>query len=230
MFRLVAVLGLPLISGIISIAPSPSASVHASQATPTAGGDLVYVPIADALVEAASPNTNHGNSPNLRADGGKDPAVESYLMVLGQRRSRADRPRRSPYIRDVRHQSGTGRLRPPRVGRRPGSPGPTARHAPPIRLPPRPVTPDTWVEFDVTAVVTGNGTYSFVLATSSADGLNFSARESGQTAPQLVITPGDRSLESPSPVASPVSADTAIVLAAGDVTSCKSTGPRRPVS
>src|SRR4029079_1353743 len=88
-----------------------------------------------------------------------------------------------------------------------------------------PVTPDMWVEFDVTAVVTGNGTYNFVLATSSADGLNFSARESGQTAPQLVITPGDRS-SSPVPVASPVSADTAIVLTAGDVTSCKSTAAR----
>ena len=50
-----------------------------------------------------------------------------------------------------------------------------------------------WVEFDVTAIVTANGTYSFVLATSSSDGLNFSAREAGDSAPQLVITPGDRS-------------------------------------
>jgi calcineurin-like phosphoesterase family protein len=226
MFRLIAVLGLLLISGIVSVAASPSATVHASQATPNAGGDLVFVPIADALVEEASPNTNHGNSPRLRVDGGKDPAVESYLTF-----SVSDIP--GPIGRAVLRLFATSDTK---VGPAVyaaasdwSESGITWANRPSRTTDPvastGPVTPDMWVEFDVTAVVTGNGTYNFVLATRSADGLNFSARESGQTAPQLVITPGDRS-SSPVPVASPVSADTAIVLTAGDVTSCKSTAAR----
>lgn len=71
MFRLVAVLGLLLISGIISIAQSPPQSVEAIQATPTASGDLVFTAVADARVEAASPGSNFGGSPKLRADGGR---------------------------------------------------------------------------------------------------------------------------------------------------------------
>ena len=80
MFRLVAVLGLLLISGIILIAQSPPQSVEAIQATPTASGDLVFTAVADARVEAASPGSNYGGSPKLCADGGKDPAVETHLM------------------------------------------------------------------------------------------------------------------------------------------------------
>ena len=87
----------------------------------------------------------------------------------------------------------------------------------------------TWVEFNVTAVVTGDGSYSFVLATGSADGLNFGARESDSTAPQLLIASTNSSASqssAASPVSSPVSGDTATVLAAGDITSCKSTASR----
>ena len=39
------------------------------------------------------------------------------------------------------------------------------------------VAPGTWVSFDVTALVTGNGTYAFDLATASADETVFSSRE-----------------------------------------------------
>ena len=43
-----------------------------------------------------------------------------------------------------------------------------------------------WVEYDVTALVSGNGTYSFVLVNTSADAVSFSSRE-GAHPPQLVI-------------------------------------------
>jgi Right handed beta helix region len=46
---------------------------------------------------------------------------------------------------------------------------------------------NAWVEVDVTKAVNGNGTYSFVLATSSTDGSDYRSRESG-TAPRLVVT------------------------------------------
>ena len=44
-----------------------------------------------------------------------------------------------------------------------------------------------WVEFDVTSLVTGNGTFSFVLAGTSTDGLDLSSKE-GVNAPELVVT------------------------------------------
>jgi hypothetical protein len=48
----------------------------------------------------------------------------------------------------------------------------------------------TWAEFDVTPLVIGNGTYTFILAGTSTDGIDMSSREATNTAqrPQLVVT------------------------------------------
>ncbi|WBC15000.1 DNRLRE domain-containing protein [Micromonospora sp. WMMA1998] len=48
----------------------------------------------------------------------------------------------------------------------------------------------SWYEVDVTAAVTGNGTFSFGATSTSSDGAYHSSRESGGNAPQLVITTG----------------------------------------
>ncbi|MBI3181821.1 MAG: hypothetical protein HYZ28_06725 [Myxococcales bacterium] len=45
----------------------------------------------------------------------------------------------------------------------------------------------TWVEYDVTAAVTGNGTFAFKLVADSSNGTDASSRE-GSNPPQLVIT------------------------------------------
>ncbi|CAN5828043.1 hypothetical protein BH23ACT10_BH23ACT10_17610 [soil metagenome] len=45
----------------------------------------------------------------------------------------------------------------------------------------------TWVEFDLTGTVTGNGTYDLALITSSTDGVKFASRDDAE-APELVIT------------------------------------------
>ncbi|HMQ51351.1 MAG TPA: DNRLRE domain-containing protein, partial [Anaerolineae bacterium] len=46
---------------------------------------------------------------------------------------------------------------------------------------------DTWVEYDLTGHVTGNGTYSFVFLADGSDGIRFESRESS-TPPQLGLT------------------------------------------
>jgi hypothetical protein len=48
---------------------------------------------------------------------------------------------------------------------------------------------NTWVEYDVTAAVQGNGSYAFVLAALSDDGVDLSSRE-GSFPPQLLVTVG----------------------------------------
>jgi hypothetical protein len=50
----------------------------------------------------------------------------------------------------------------------------------------------SFVEWNVTPLVTGNGDASFVLATTSFDGANFASRENSTTSrrPQLIVTFG----------------------------------------
>ncbi len=53
------------------------------------------------------------------------------------------------------------------------------------------ITSGTWVEYDVTSVVKGDGTYNFILMTDTADGLRAMSKEATNR-PQLVLTVGGR--------------------------------------
>ena len=46
---------------------------------------------------------------------------------------------------------------------------------------------NSWVKYNVTTAVTGNGTYTFVLATNVTDGITFNSREASSNQPRLVI-------------------------------------------
>jgi hypothetical protein len=52
------------------------------------------------------------------------------------------------------------------------------------------ISSGSWVEYNVALVVTGNGTYSFRLAQTSTDGVDFRSREYSDSTlrPQLVVT------------------------------------------
>ena len=50
------------------------------------------------------------------------------------------------------------------------------------------VSRNTWYELDVTQAVTGNGTYSLAVTSTNSDGAYYDSRETGSTAPQLVVT------------------------------------------
>ncbi len=53
------------------------------------------------------------------------------------------------------------------------------------------VSANTWIEFDVSPLVTGDGTYSFVLVPTSSDGVDVYSRETTTiNKPQLVLTIG----------------------------------------
>jgi hypothetical protein len=58
---------------------------------------------------------------------------------------------------------------------------------------------NSWVEYNVTPLVTGTGTYSFDLATNSTDGVDFYNREAASLRPELVITTGVPDTQKPSP-------------------------------
>jgi hypothetical protein len=49
------------------------------------------------------------------------------------------------------------------------------------------MTAGTWTEYNITAQITGNGTYNFVFKPDSTNGVTFNSREGGSP-PQLVLT------------------------------------------
>jgi len=53
-----------------------------------------------------------------------------------------------------------------------------------------PVAKSTWVEFDVTAALSGNGAISFVLTGPAKDAFAAYSRQTSGKAPQLVVIAG----------------------------------------
>ena len=168
-------------------APSNTATV-----TPGIGTRLVFAPEADARVQEANPTTNYGRS-YLRTDGGSDPDTESVLRftVAGGSgavasaklrvyaySSTSDGPAVSGATSEWAESSVTWATRPATTSGPRDDKGPIAEK--------------TWVEYDVTPLVTGNGTYTFRLATASTDGVYMYSREASTATlrPELVVTFG----------------------------------------
>jgi hypothetical protein len=151
--------------------------------------------LADARVQESTPTTNYGTS-QLRTDGGSDPDVESYLRFsVGAFLGRIQSAK-------LRVHASSGTLNGPAVyttsnawsergitwSNRPGRTSVARDDKGAIGA-------NSWVEYDVTPFVRGNGTYSFVLATSSRDNVDFFSRESSLK-PRLVVSTTSGRLES----------------------------------
>ncbi|MBN1173332.1 MAG: metallophosphoesterase, partial [Micromonosporaceae bacterium] len=74
------------------------------------------------------------------------------------------------------------------------------------------VTASPWYELDVTDAVTGNGTHSFALTSSSTDGADYDAREAGWNGPQLILDLVATDAGDP------------VLVGAADIALCSSTG------
>ncbi|MGH2944714.1 MAG: DUF7594 domain-containing protein [Solirubrobacteraceae bacterium] len=188
-----------------------AASVLAALALPAgaqaAGEVLTFATNADARVSESSPWSNYGASSYLRVDGGSDPDVESYVsftvsglpgpVARARLRLRATTgTSNGPTVHAVTglwQESGiTWNTRPAREAAALADLGT--------------VTGSTWAELDVTARVTGEGTYDFALVPASSDGVDFASREAGATTqPELVVEMADGA---------------PVVAAAGDIAGC----------
>ncbi|WP_436496079.1 CBM96 family carbohydrate-binding protein [Actinokineospora sp. HUAS TT18] len=81
------------------------------------------------------------------------------------------------------------------------------------------VSQNTWYEINVLSQISGNGTFSIGVTSSSSDGADFDSRESGSTtAPQLVITTGTTTTTTPptTTTTQPPSGDP-VLVGAGDI-------------
>ena len=189
---------------------------------------LTFKAEADARVEERKPTTNTGSSDYLEAIQVNRHSVESYIrftvngiadVIQGARLrvySTTDTSRDGPAVYAADNnwtETGiTWNNRPARLGEASDNKDSTRRYS--------------WIEYDVTALVAGNGTYTFVLAGDSNDGVRFSSRESSN-GPQLIITlasgtPASTPTPKPSatPTASPTPLGQAVLVGAGDIATC----------
>jgi hypothetical protein len=154
---------------------------------------LSFGPSADATVRSSDPDRNFGTDDLLRADRGPGAAMESYLRfdVKGLQGS-ASRAVLRLYV-ERGSVTGPSVFRTANGWKESGRDGITWARRPDRRGGPLAAlgaaAADRWVEYDVSSAVTGNGTVSFVLATSSVDGTDFSSRHGAPAQrPQLVVT------------------------------------------
>jgi glucose/arabinose dehydrogenase/PKD repeat protein len=171
-------------------------STYTATYRPASSTTLTFLPSADARVQEANPTTNYGTSATLRADGGVDPDVDSYLMfpVTGVSGPVTAAKLRIHTTSTATSASGNG---PAAYATTTGWTetgitwnNRTARTTGALEDKGA-IAADTWVEYNVTAAgITGNGTYAFVVATSSNDGTDFHSRQATTFRPELVLTIG----------------------------------------
>ena len=151
---------------------------------------LTFSPVADSYVRQASPASNYGTNIKLWVEAGTNANYETNLSFTV---SGAPGPAQSAKLRlyatsgtvdgpaiyatnNNWTQTGvTWNTRPARTSARLDDKGAIASN--------------TWIEFNVTPLLSGNGTYSFVLVSTSTDSASFSSREGSQP-PQLVLSFG----------------------------------------
>jgi acid phosphatase type 7 len=216
--------GPELVITFASATPTAASDAAYSGATATESENaLTFTAEADAYVVQAAPETNHGSSDTLPADGNSGTAEISYIRFSVSEIKEA--------IQNVKLRLFTTNG----IGEGPtvhfadsswieaGAQGITWEQQPtllsgPINAP-APVEEGFWVEYDVTAAVIGDGTYTFALIGDGSEEIDFSSRE-GAAAPELVVTTGLESATSTPPSVSQSSSDGVILVGAGDIATC----------
>ena len=175
------------------------AATNSPTFTPTtgSGSTLTFAAVADTRVSQASPTTNYGTATTILVDGDSGAAQTGYirftangisgsiqsakLRVYCTTNGTANGP--AAYLADSQWiESGTGGMT---WNTQPALLSGAFDNKGAIGM-------DSWVEYDFTALVTGNNTYTFALVADSSDGITFSSRE-GTTPPQLVVALGPTS-------------------------------------
>ena len=185
--------GIPLPTASRTATPTGS-QVPAATNTSGSGNTLLFAANADARVAQASPSTNYGTATTLQADGNAGSVQTSYLRfttggISGAIQSvklrifcTTNGTENGPAVHLANNnwiESGSGGMN---WNNRPALAGGAVDNKATIAT-------NSWVEYDVTSLVTGNATYTFALVADSTDGVVFSAREGAQP-PQLVVTLG----------------------------------------
>ncbi len=156
-------------------APTPT-PIATPTPTPATSGTATFNPAADSYVDTSQTGTNFGKSTQIRIDG--SPSVNGYLTfnvtgITGTVTSAALR-----LFANSAQSTGFTAYSVPNTTW--GETTITASNAPPFATAlgsSGKLTAGTWAAADVTAAITGNGTFSFGIATTNATAVSFSSRE-----------------------------------------------------
>src|SRR5215211_1543568 len=198
-------------------------SVTSTNNAQAEGGSTLFTAEADARVRQSDPTTNYGGDITLHADGESGSEIESFIQfTVTEGAGPIQSARLRLYVTDNGTQDG------PAVYATSNSwtedsitwdnrPAPTSDAVDNKDH----LSANSWVEYDVTSLITGSGTFSFVLVGDSSDGVIFSSRE-GEQPPQLVLAPvgSDVSTATPTIIATSPG-DDVILVGAGDISTCR---------
>jgi 3',5'-cyclic AMP phosphodiesterase CpdA len=156
---------------------------------------LEFASIADAYVDSLAPATNFGASPRLLADASPERNAYVRFVVDGV----GARPVRRAVLRLQADTistaaSGNGGRVYALLDRGWREDTVTYATRPAVDGPPLAVqgavVPGQVVDFDVTAAVSGDGSYDFAFTSGSTDGVGYRSREASRGQPRLIVTPG----------------------------------------
>jgi acid phosphatase type 7 len=155
-------------------------------ATSSGGQSITFNPVADAYVDSSNPTANFGTGNTIRIDG--SPVVNTYLrfnvsgvsgtitrvrLLLFANSSGGQGVRAASVADNSWGETTINANNAPALGSQVASSSAFASL--------------TWVTLDVTAYVTGNGTFSIAITDPTGTAISLAARESGANAPQLII-------------------------------------------
>ncbi len=211
----------PQLVFLVSGASLPTATpTSAPTATPMPTlAPMTFTPIADAYVRSDQTSSNFGTATQLLQNGKKASTINSYVRFNVQNLPTAVTKASLRFL--VQTDNGTGFAVHTVTDNTWGETTITYANAPAfsssVLASAGSVANGTWVSLDVTSYVAGNGIYSFALTTSSGATEALASRESGATAPQLVIqlaslpTPTPTQTYTPSPTATATATNTPIM-------------------
>jgi hypothetical protein len=164
--------------------PVPPTNTPTPTNTPVGTG-LTFGAVADARVLQSNPDTNYGTLGRLDVD---SPGEESYIRFTVTGVTGAVQSATLRVFVTNGSTNGPGVYGSDNSWTETGltwsnRPGPTTGVIGNVGL----VGANAWTEYNVTALVSGNGTYNLVFLPDSTDGMTFSSRE-GSSPPQLVLT------------------------------------------
>ena len=166
--------------------------------TPPPGGNLVLTPIADTHVKSDKPTSSYGNEPYVRVRGSANNDYDSYFKFnvtgTGGNITAATLwiytydggPDGGTIYRASNNYLGTSTAWTENGLNWNNAPGPMGAALDSAGN----VADNSWVALDVTAAITGDGTYSFVLTNNDGNSVFYYSKEAADFRPRLEISTG----------------------------------------
>jgi len=162
-------------------------SASAAVTTPALPASLTFTPVADAYVSASKVTSNYGRQNSLRMDA--SPIILSYLRFSVQ--GLYGQPITKAYLLvNISAATSIGFSVYAVADNTWGETSINYSNAPPadsLLASSGPAAAAGWIRLDVTPYINGEGTYSFRADTISGTLISLAARETGATAPQLIL-------------------------------------------